>query len=96
MNKKEQVLAELGMIAEALHIKIDYVVEENREYLVCDNQNICTSCTSISGIRDEFFGYVFLQEWRQRCLGAFDKQTRNYIKQYWYDDNFKQPYLRRD
>jgi len=96
MNKKEQVLAELGKIAEALHIKIDYVVEENREYLVCDNQNICTNSTSICGIREQFFGYVFLQEWRQRYLGAFDKQTRNYIKQYWYDDNFKQPYLRRN
>lgn len=28
------------------------------------------------------------------CLGSFDKQTRNHIKQYWYDKDFNQPYLR--
>lgn len=93
-NKKTIVLNELEPIAKALNIKIDYVVEENREYLLCNGQAICCNATSISGIRQEFFGYVFLREWRERSLGAFDKQTRNHIKQYWYDDNFKQPYLK--
>lgn len=92
-DKREMVLKELNPIANVLGIKLDYVIEENREYLCCNGQRICCSCTGICGIRQEFFGYVFLREWRDRYIGAFDKQTRNYIKQYWYDDNFNQPYL---
>lgn len=96
MFKELEVIHELADIAAVLDIKIDYVIdkENNREYLVCDDTKICTNGTSISGIREEFFGYVFLKEWRNRYLGSFDKQTRNYIRQYWYDDNFKQPYLK--
>lgn len=92
--KKEQVLNELGEIAKLLDIELDYVIDEEREYLVCNDTKICTNDTSIRGIREEFFGYVFLKEWKNRYLGAFDKQTRNYIKRYWYDKDFKQPYLK--
>lgn len=96
MNKELEVIHELNSIAALLGIELDYVIdkENNREYLVCDDTKICTNKTSISGIREEFFGYVFLKEWRNRYLGSFDKQTRNYIRQYWYDDDFKQPYLK--
>ena len=93
-DKKTQVLKELEPISKLLNIKLDYIIEEKREYLLCNGQAICCNSTSIHGIRQEFFGYVFLREWRDRHLGAFDKQTRNYIKKYWYDDNFKQPYLK--
>lgn len=93
-NKREQVFKELGEIAKLLNIELDYVVEENREYLVCDDTRICTSCSNIHAIREEFFGYVFLMEWRHRQISPFEKQTRNYIRQYWYDDDFKQPYMR--
>ncbi len=93
-KKRQRVLEELEPIAKPLGIKVDYVWNEEREYLVCDNQKICVCATSIYGIRQEFFGYVFLKEWYDRSLGAFDKQTRNHIKQYWYDDNFKQPYYK--
>ena len=95
MNKKELVLNELGDIAKVLNIDIDYVIDDKREYLVCDDTKICTNCTSINGIREEFFGYVFLKEWRHRSVSPFEKQTRNYIRQYWFDDNFEQPYLSR-
>lgn len=94
MSKTEQVLKELKPIADLLDIDIDYVIDDKREYLVCNGQKICTNGTSIYGIRQEFFGYVFLREWRQRSLGAFDRQTRNYIKQYWYDDEFRQPWYK--
>lgn len=96
MNKELEVINELNSIAALIGIEIDYVIdkENNREYLVCNDTKICTNGTSIRGIREEFFGYVFLNEWRNRYLGAFDKQTRNYIKQYWYDKNFNQPYLK--
>lgn len=95
MNKKEQVLNELGDIAKVLNIDIDYVIDDKREYLICDDTKICTNCTSIHGVREEFFGYVFLKEWRNRRVSPFEKQTRNYIRQYWFDDNFEQPYLSR-
>ena len=96
---KEEVIQELGDIAKLLNIEIDYIedVNENgckREYLVCNDTKICTNCTSIYGIREEFFGYVFLKEWKHRSLGAFNNQAKKCIKQYWYDDNFKQPFLR--
>lgn len=96
MTKKEEVLQELGDIAKALNIEIDYVIDpqHRREYLVCNNTKICTNGTSVYGIRQEFFGYVFLTEWRKRSLGTFDTQARNYIKQYWYDDDFNQPYFK--
>lgn len=94
MNKKEEVLKELGPIAKLLNIELDYVIEDKREYLVCDNAKICTNGTSIYGIRQEFFGYVFLLEWKHRSLGDHDGYTRKYIKQYWYDDNFKQPFYK--
>lgn len=94
MNKKEQVIKELDPIAKVLNIKLNYVIEDSREYLVCDDTKICTSCTSIYGIRQEFFGYVFLKEWQKRPVSPFDKQTRNYIRQYWYDDNFNQPFYK--
>lgn len=41
-----------------------------------------------------FFGYVFLNEWRNRPLGDHDSYTRKYIMKYWYDDNFKQPFYK--
>ena len=98
---KEAVIKELSNIAESLNIKIDYIVDKDkdgykREYLVCNDTKICTNDTSISGIREEFFGYVFLREWRHRCLGAFETQTKNYIKQYWYDKNMEQPYCKKE
>lgn len=96
MTKKEQILNELGDIAKLLNIKLDYItdLENHREYLVCDDVKICTCHTSIHGIREEFFGYVILQEWKHRSFGAFDNQTRRHIKQYWYDDKFNQPFYR--
>lgn len=93
-DKREMVLNELKPIARLLNIDLDYVIDETREYLLCNGQAICCNGTSVSGIRQEFFGYVFLREWSKRSLSSFDKQTRNYIKQFWYDDNFKQPFLK--
>ena len=96
MNKKDEVLKELGKIAKVLNINLDYVIdsENKREYLVCNNTKICTNCTSVRGIREEFFGYVFLKEWRNRTISPFETQTRNHIRQYWYDNDFHQPFLK--
>lgn len=94
MSKRDEVLKELGDIAKALNIEIDYVIDDvdgrKREYLVCDDTKICTNCTSIYGIREEFFGYVAVIELRHRL----NDRTKRYLKQYWFDDNFNQPFRR--
>lgn len=90
MTKREQVLNELGDIAKTLNISIDYIIDDKREYLVCDGTKICTNCTSIYGIREEFFGYVATIELRHRL----NDRTLRYLKQYWFDDNFNQPFYR--
>ena len=95
LSKRDKVMMELEDIARALNIDIDYVEDEKHEYLICDGQKICTTYLSLSDIRQEFFGYVFLKEWKDRCLGAFDKQVRNQIRRYWYDEKFQQPWNRR-
>ena len=98
MSKEQEVLAELKPIADVLNVKLEYVIddENKREYLVCNDTKICTNNTSVYGIRQEFFGYVFLLEWHKRSLGTFNRQLRNFIRQYWYNDEFEQPYARRN
>ncbi len=88
MNKGDEVLKELGEIAKALNIKIAYVINDEieSEYLVCNETKIYTYLKSIQSIRQEFFGYVFLNEWRNRSLGASDKQVRDVIRSYWYKE----------
>ena len=83
LSKRDKVIMELKDIANALNIDIDYVEEEKREYLICDGQKIATTCTSVSGIRQEFFGYVFLKEWKNKCDSDFYKKFIGYIKLYW-------------
>lgn len=65
LNKKEEVIKELGPIAKVLNIKIDYVIDSKREYLVCDNTKICTSCTSVYGISGKF---DILKGYNGKCL----------------------------
>ena len=43
---------------------------------------------------EEFVAYLFLAFY-DRSLGAFEKQTKKHIKQYWYDKNFNQPFIKR-
>ena len=46
-DKRKEVLVDLEPIAKVLNIEIDYVIEEHREYLVCNGQKICTIGTSL-------------------------------------------------
>ena len=64
LSKHDKVMMELKDIANALNIHIDYVEEEGREYLICNGQKICTTYLSVPDIRQEFFGYVFIKEWK--------------------------------
>lgn len=40
MDKRYEVLEELKPIADILEIELDYVIEDKREYLVCDDTKI--------------------------------------------------------
>ena len=84
LSKHDKVMMQLEDIAKALNIDIDYIEEEGHEYLICDGQKILTTRASVLEIRHEFFGYVFLKEWKFRFLGEFDKQVRNTIRRNWY------------
>ena len=83
LSKRDKVMMELEDIAIALNIDIDYVEYEKHEYLICDGQKICTTYLSLSDIRQEFFGYVFIKEWKYKCDFDFYKKFINYIKLYW-------------
>ena len=82
-SKRDIVMMELEGIAKALNIDIDYVEGEEHEYLICDGQKIITTYLIISEIRQEFFGYVFLKEWKYKCDYDYYKKFINYIKLYW-------------
>ena len=92
-SKRQEVLEKLKPIADAIGIKLDYVLdwENNREYLACNDQNICTNSTSVYGIEKEFWGYVFILKYTDE-FGKIATRTKNVIRKYWYDKDFKQPY----
>ena len=83
LSKRDKVMMELEDIARALNIDIDYVEDEKHEYLICDGQKIITTYLIISEIRQEFFGYVFLKEWKYKCDYDYYKKFINYIKLCW-------------
>ena len=88
-KKRLQALESIKPICEAFNITdYDYIVQEHgqREVLRLYNVKIGCSCNSIDAIRNELIGFIFLRTWgRDRSMGAFDKQSRNVIKQYWMD-----------
>ena len=83
LSKHDKVMMVLEDIARALNIDIDYIENDGTEFLVCDGQRIVTTYLSIKDIRQEFFGYVFIKEWKYKCDHDFYKKFIDYIKLYW-------------
>ena len=83
LSKRDKVMMELKDIANALNIDIDYIKDDRIEFLVCDGQRIVTTYLSIDEIRQEFFGYVFIKEWKYKCDYDFYKKFIDYIKLCW-------------
>lgn len=85
-TKREKILIEIKPICDCFGIAdYDYIINEsgnemlklNETYIGCDGN-------SVSAVIDELIGYIFIMKYcRNRSLGAFDKQTKNYIKRYW-------------
>ena len=86
LKKKEEVLSTVEPILTAFGISdFDYQIGAyDEEYLIINGQVICTTLNSISAIKDEVIGYLFVNIWnKNRELGAFKKQTLNVVKRYW-------------
>ena len=85
-RKRLEVLEAIKPICDAYKIDdYDYEVkpEGQTEILRIYDTKIGCSHNSISGVIQELTGYIFIQQWRQRSLGAFEIQTKNVIKRYW-------------
>lgn len=86
-GKREEVLTAIKPICEAFGIvDYEYIIggEKATEILRINDTYIGCSGNSFSAVVDELIGYIFIMRYcRNRSLGAFDKQTKNYIKRYW-------------
>ena len=82
-SKRDKVMMELEDIARVLNIDIDYIEDGGMDYLVCDGQRIRVSYLSVKEIRQEFFGYVFIKEWKSKCNHDFYEKFMGYIKAFW-------------
>lgn len=85
-RKRIEVLKEIKPICEAFNIKdYDYIISPTgqTEILRVYDTKIGCSSNTISAVIQELTGYIFIQLWRQRSLGAFENQTKAVIKRYW-------------
>ena len=91
-QKRQNVLDKIKPLCELFHIKeYDYIIEEKSEngyytgeYLLLDGQKIGCCGNSEESTFYEAVGYVIIKRYcKWRNLGAFEKQTKNYIKRYW-------------
>lgn len=87
IKKRIEVLDAIKPICEAFNITdYDYEIntENGTEILRIYDVRIGCSCNSISAVKDELIGFIFLRTWcRDRSLGAFSTQCKNVIKRYW-------------
>ena len=86
IEKRIEVLEKIKPICEAFGINdCDYEIDDyGREALWINDIRIACSCNSISAVVDELIGYIFINTFcKNRSLGAFEKQVKNRIKEYW-------------
>lgn len=90
-EKRLKVLEEIKPICEAFNISdYDYIVRDDyqqTETLRLNNTYIGCSYNSISAVVDELIGYIIIKRYcRNRSLGTFGTQTKNFIKRYWLSE----------
>jgi len=91
-QKRLEVLETIKPICEAFGINdYDYEVNEvgQSEALRVGQTRIGCSLNSVSATIEELVGYIFIKTWRNRSIGAFNKQAKNVIKEYWYTEEDK-------
>lgn len=88
-EKRLEIIGRIKPICDAHGIdNYDYIISKTgqSETLRIYDTKIGCSYNSIDAVARELIGWIFLSSWRERSLGAFDKQTRNVIKKYWIAD----------
>lgn len=90
-SKRIKVLETIKPICEAFNIKdYDYIVNvpnQNEILRIYDTYIGCCS-NSIEAIINELIGFIVIRIYcRNNSFGAFDKQTKNYIKRYWINED---------
>lgn len=92
-QKRQRVLDMIKPLCEIFNIKeYDYKIIEKtddgyytNEFLWLDGQKIGCCGNSEESSFYEAVGYVIIERYcRWRSLGAFDKQTKNHIKRFWF------------
>lgn len=89
VKKKREAIKEIQPLCKFFGIKCDYIVDIKRgsEILVLNGQKICCSADSISAIKDEVIGYIFVKIYcNHRSIGKFETQTLNAIRRYWFKE----------
>lgn len=84
-SKRERVLEVIKPICEVFEISdYDYILNEEKERLVIEGQEIGCRCNSIGSTVMELINYIWCKTFAEnRHLGAFEKQTMNVVKKYW-------------
>ncbi len=84
-NKRLEVLKELRPICEVFNIEYDYVIDKERlsETLILNGQKIGCSSNSVSAIKEELVGYIFIKYYCKERWWYHKPQTINAIKKYW-------------
>ena len=83
--KIQQISNRVEPICKVFDIDYGYAVDEKGvETLVLNGQKIGCTGNSVEAVVDELIAYIFINRYcRNRSLGAFEKQTKNYITRYW-------------
>ena len=83
-RKRLEVLEEIKPICEAFNIEHDYVIGKYStfsETLILNGQEIACSMNSISAVKEEVIGYIFIKHYDR--WWHFKPHTKKFIKQYW-------------
>lgn len=88
-KKRLEILEKIKPVCEAFKItNYDYILDNQkgytREFLIINGTKIGCSGNSILAVENELLAYIFINKYcRYRSLGAFEKQVKNVITQYW-------------
>lgn len=90
-KKRPEVLQEIKPICEAFNIEYDYVIgkyDTFSETLILNGQEIMCCMNSISAVKDEVIGYIFVKHYDR--WWHFKPHTKKFIKQYWKENSNEQ------
>ena len=87
-KKRLEVLKEIKPICEVFNIEYDYVIGKYGDFsetLILNGQDIGCSMNSISAVKEEVIGYIFVKHYCIQRWWYHKPQTLKHIKQYWVE-----------